>query len=274
MAKKKIKQITRKLNVISVIMNPHPKGIYVETFKKVYESEKKVNQLGRKTGFLLSFRESDHFCYGTIGLYTDFNAAKEWIDLVTNQAVAIDQKMFDRYKPEFVTVPYIFIEDKHLFVFVSNNMSPGTAKRFLEHLLHGETGDSELEVVIKPDQKALDSILNDPNLVELVLTITVPNSDENSDAQKRLEDKLKKRQVHTYIEKHVAEKSKSIKPDNELRSVAQIAAETGEVDAKIQDGRKKVPVSTSQFPLTTYMKYNPESQDLFEEILNSITKVL
>jgi hypothetical protein len=162
--------------------------------------------------------------------------------------------------PNFRSFNFVFLEDKHLLVIEYENelgqhFGPKSAQRvfsflFSEPYFGEET--PEVNVTVVPSYEALEKIYGINRLRHLEIFIIRPNADDLSEETGRILDRLVKQGAKSQkLELQKRARVKTLKPDDETRTLAEIAASNGYVkgDGLDEEG-KPVHESTESHPKT------------------------
>ena len=275
-SKKRKRLRVRKVNALNIVINPHPDGRYVELFQAAMRKKIVFPFFGQRTGFVSTFRkDTGTFYRGTLALFTDIDLARKWLDFQTGEEASEDDlkkiAIPQNLRPEYQPVSFIFETKKHRMLFVSNGLGIASARKLMAGLL----GDSELlnegdqlEVTIVQDEDNLEQMLSEPNILELTIELNLPNADDLADAEKELYERLRKMKSSRLVETITADNGKSLEPDEEAKQLSHVALSNGKVMTKVRTDKGTVPRSTTEFPKTRRLAYDPESGTEFDALIS------
>lgn len=134
-----------------------------------------------------------------------------------------------------------------------------------------------VHVNVETSQRDLEKILNSEGIRSLMLKINAPNPDGFWDDEEFFEEKLKKMNASSVdiifsVPKH---KTSNIKPDEDVKRIALVAASNGYVAASIKrEGGKTREVSTRNYPIQEDYRYSPNKQTRWAAFVDGGLKLL
>lgn len=275
-SKKRTSLRVRKVNALNIVINPHPEGRYVELFQTAVSERIVFPFFGQRTGFISTFRkDSGTFYKGTLALFTDIDLARRWLDFQTGEEASEDDlkkiAIPKNLRPEYKQIPFIFDAKRHRMLFVSTGLGTASARKLMAGLL----GDSDLlnegdqlEVTVVQDEDSLETMLSEQNILELTIELNLPNADDLADAEKELYDRLRKMKSSKLVETITADNGKSLEPDKEAKQLSHVALANGKVVTKVRTDRGTVARSTTEFPKTRRLAFDPQSTTEFDALIS------
>ncbi len=274
-SKKRKRLRVRKVNALNIVINPHPDGRYVELFQAAMRKKIVFPFFGQRTGFVSTFRKDGTFYRGTLALFTDIDLARKWLDFQTGEEASEDDlkkiAIPQNLRPEYQPISFIFDAKKHRMLFVSNGLGIASAKKLIAGLLGDadllNEGD-QLEVTVVQDEDNLEQMLSERNILELTIELNLPNADDLADTEKELYERLRKMKSSRLVETITADNGKSLEPDREAKQLSHVALSNGKVTTKVRTDKGTIPRSTTEFPKTRRLAYDPESTTEFDALIS------
>nr|VFK44989.1 MAG: protein of unknown function (DUF4747) [Candidatus Kentron sp. TC] len=136
----------------------------------------------------------------------------------------------------------------------------------------------EISVVVEPVEDALDKIFRMPHLRKLEIQINRPNSDPLHEYEKKFAARLKNQHAGKMRQDLTAKRNESLAPDDETRSLADLAQSNGYVRGlgTDQDG-KPSEENTKEHPWQERVSYDPNTSirgDIFMDKARSMMRYL
>ncbi|MEX0143657.1 DUF4747 family protein [Massilia sp. LMS1-1-1.1] len=227
-------------------------------------------------------REPTAGIYGHLYRFLDVDPAHPWFNIKNHKKASNSEvelvNIPDELKPGLVEIPYVFDVKKHCLYFVAHekdaDLSPGMVLRLLTSLCK----DSKIverfgivDITVVTDKAQLSEMLSWPVIRNLTLVLDRPNPTEEEDEAYFYEKMAKRGVAQEVITYKKAPEAASIVPDEEMKILARIAADNGEV--KISGKNKErwsAKASSKDFPLAIKSKYNPVIQTLMDALKNVV----
>ena len=241
-----------KISALNVAMHkPHSPQRYVALLKDA----KRLNALiplGALHGAMLgSLDGTDDYSKGSmltgeIFRFVKLDASEPWFNLQTSEAASDDDmggvSIPNHLLPHLQRIEYAFRPDTHELWFISqdrkNRLGAQAAVTFFQRifdLVYRQGNCTQVEVTALPDIDTLEKMLSLSILQRMTIDLKRPNADDGAGEEtrwlKKLEDQGIRRQETTLI----ASAGESIKPDEETRALAQVAARNGSVSVVGKD---------------------------------------
>ncbi len=283
------------IGAVNITVQPHSPEIYLSLFKDAFALKAKVHIFGDQYGLLARLNKVDRDqeepgpITGEIYKFTDIDKNAQWLNLETNGFATEDDigsvKIPPNLKPNSSRFSYVFFPKQHLFFYEGNSekklFGPSNAERFVERLFtHDEIQKKygKVDVTHITDFDKLTEALSIKTKEKIEMVIKIPNPDDHSEAEKQVLERMKKRNVSIFEEKHIATKGLSIEMDNELEMTAHIAAKNGSLLIKGKDiDLKPIEYSTVKHPWRLTRFYDPKVEspiEMFTRISNSMKDII
>jgi len=256
--------------------SPHNAERYVALFRRAYKSKRAVRLRGDFAGMLGSLRVEDidghDIVTGEFYKFFDLKLDGQWFNTLEQKA-AEDTELAeihipDHLKPHFQIFPFVFFPAKHRLFFIAKdqyeNFSPGQAQKLLsvifeEYSFVREFG--EIEIIVEPNADTLQRIFSMPRLKSLHIEVIPPNPDDLEEAERKLFEKMHRLGANKQTVELTSKESSGLSPDQELKTLAEIAQSNGKVDGRGEDeAGQTIYVSTADHPMLTKVAYDPSTQ--------------
>lgn len=250
------------VSALNISANPHPEGIYIRLLTKA--AGKRVKYRGNDWAKItkpVADRDHDGVYTGRILAWTEIDTASPWLDDEKDDVLSDEDKaeisIPRKAKPNYKVFNYVFRTEKHRLYFEMKNefgdmFGPTVAERLFTNLLFApaKTEKVDVDVTIVPKSGAVSTVLGLPGLRQLHIRLIVPNADTTDEQKrrrvlKRLEDADAKQLDETYVKKAGAPR---LIATEEIREMAEVAAENGFVEGVGRRNGKRVEVSTTKLP--------------------------
>lgn len=177
---------------------------------------------------------------GEIYRFVNIDPNEPWFNIQTSQPATSDEmgavSIPSHLRAHLQTIPFVFDAKRHLLWFISkdkkSSLGPLHAQRFFQHILSKTATEHQLpavEVTVLPTQNALDEIFGIYTLTHLVIELKRPNPDDGASATRAILRRMQEQGIRTTRTQHTAAPNQSIKPDDETRQLAEVAAMNGSV---------------------------------------------
>lgn len=265
----------RKIEIsgLNIVTQPHTPDGYVKLFKKIAKERKPIKVRGNDCLMVSSARplDTNDWTKGIVGeiiKFSEIEQDRNWVNVKNGKFLedGLEPDLPQDLRPNGASFPYIFYPKRkghsHKLFYVSHyrnhkgkydNLSPNMLKKMFDSLfmiIKLESEYESIEVTVLPDNDALNSIFKIPSLYKLELVIKAPNPDDLADAEREIFQRMDGMNVSETYQEFKSQKSASIKPDEDLKIKARVAANNGYVKGygKDIDGTK-VEQSTKEIPL-------------------------
>lgn len=283
----------RRLHVqaLNIACTPHPDGVYLKLFKKIYSLKRAVRVHGpRHARFSgrLEHRPAEglhrEMLYGYIRTFTRIDANGAWFDEQEDRNIeeadreairsAIQLRQPDSRLFRFafdIKIHRMFIESFNS----EGSFSATLALRMMERFAQSDEIVSTFEhvhVSVVPDPTVLDQILASDRLRTLRVVMTAPNPDGNESLEDEVVARFEARQVRRHEQRLVAKEGSAIQLDEELRTEAKVAADNGFVEATLPG--LSTPLSTRDVPLVVSDRFDTKTEQevrVFERLVSAMS---
>jgi hypothetical protein len=205
---------------------------------------------------------------GAIGKYTDIPEDSDWLD-TQSLTVADDDKMDsiiipDTLKPNYQAFLFALFPEDHIIAFESYSLSKSLSAKSVEKWLKLVTAQpaitsqfGRIEVNVVPDYDILETIISSETLRQINILIEMPNPDDyNLDVFQNAEERLRSLNAKTEELTYTAQLSEFLTLDDKTKELAKVAAENGQVKARVKNGNVITPLSTTSHPLEVTDAYD------------------
>lgn len=259
------------------MQTPHSVGSYVELFEVVRRQQAlvKIDALrAAMIGPVSNYDDEMEFgpIIGEIYYFIKISQNEPWFNMVARAPASPSElksiSLPTHLLPHLKIIPFIFMPRSHKLYFsskISNaSLSTQRAKKIFEGLFDAASEANKfpsVNITVIPDRETLDKIFNIHKLKTLEITLSPPNPDDSEDDHIKLLKKLDS--MHAKKETRVlhAKYGESLRPDDETRTMAMVAAENGKVVGKGKDENGvNVEESTEGHPWMRSLRYNPDRQ--------------
>jgi hypothetical protein len=262
------------LGALNIAADPHPEDIYRRLFQAAANREVHLRGSDYAKVTAPQDRETDPpSFYGRVLVWTEIDKNGKWLNQKKNEEATSEDKakisIPEGIDPNFRSFNFVFLEKQHLLVLeyqneLSQSFGPKSAERvfstlFSEDYFGEDTPDVSVTVV--PSTDALEKIYNIPRLRHLEIFIIRPNADDLTDATGKVLDRLIKQGAKSQkLELQKKAKVKSLKPDNDTKALAAVAATNGHVSGNgFDENGKPVFESTEKHPKTVALEVSGTS---------------
>jgi hypothetical protein len=272
------------VGALNIVASPHPPGVYRTILKAV--ADKEVHLWGSDMAKITEFREFDDDpdrLQGRILVWAEIDIDGKWLNKKKNVEATPDEKQViakaipSDFEPNFRSFNYVFVESKHRMVVEFRNelgqqLGPSRAEKLFERLFEHylPKGSPNVEVTVIPKDDSLDNIYKIPGLRWLEIVVKRPNADDVESDAARVLGKLEGQGARSQkLELTKAAGVKQLKPDEDTKALAAVAAENGYVagEGKDADG-KPIFESTKKHP-KVYV-FDVEGQTSFGTFLTGL----
>lgn len=270
------------IGAINITMHPHSPEKYLELFQITYQLRYSVNIFGDQHGLLAGCfklvrdQKEPGPITGDIFKYTSIDKTAQWFNIDTNDFATEDDVgviyIPENLKPNSARFSYIFFPKEHLIFYEGyydgNSFGPKNAERFFNRIFsHQSIIDKfgNISVTHIPAINKLSEALKIPVKERIEMVIKRPNPDSHAEAERKVMERMKARNVGIYEQKYKASRGESITMDEELETMAYISSKNGHFYIKGKDANSKPQeYSTEKHPFVTTEYYNPSIESSFE----------
>lgn len=201
---------------------------------------------------------------------------KEEADKLSRNQIFIPENL----KPHLQRFPFVFFPEGHRFHFLTREgnraFSAWAMGEYLDRLLNDPSLHkfSPVNITVEPAKETVSKIFEIHSLHRLEIELTRPNADDHNNEELRFLDKLAQQDAKRLEIKLVSDNGKSLKPDEETRAIARVAASNGHVTGTgYSSDRRKITISTQSHPLIGQDIYNPSTQSTVDALRSIATSL-
>jgi len=282
---------TIRVGAINITTHPHSPQGYLDLLNAIYKVRQPVKIQGKHHAHFgrMTPLSSDPLdgVTGEFHKYFNLDVDGKWFNVedlkAANERDVAKINIPDNLKPDFEGFRYVFFPKSHRLFFEvqayrTSQLSPRHVEKLLTTLFSlpsiVETF-GEVDVVIEPEAEKLEEILAMHRLRRLEIQVTRPNQDELSKAEKevfrRLDEEFAVRET-TILH---AQPGKSLKPNNDTRTVARVAASNGKVIGEgTNENNRAVKESTQDHPWIEARQYHPSVENEFDVFVEKAKSML
>lgn len=255
---------------VNISLPDTSRDMYSAFFKNLYLSKRNIQVRGSEYVMLTSISSPtsiDPVFSGTFARFTEIDPNMPWFDIDSlseaDENAMDDVKIPENLRPNYSPFYYIFDPSIHLFIFEArgggHRVSPNQVEKFLRKLVNLVSPDAGASVNLISDKSSIQRILSIPRLRHLEIIVELPNPDENSEAEKRIKDRLREQNARRLTENLDALPGQSLVPDDQTIELAEVASSNGTVVGRGTDGGVPVEISTKSYPLKRSLRYDPDA---------------
>lgn len=249
----------------------HAPEEYTEFWKQLHRLRGTVTRSSNTLmiGEARSEDKEDHraLIYGNFYRFLDVKPDDPWFNIQTRKKASDEDvekvNIPIELKPNLVEIPYVFDVVKHKLYFVSKekdiHVSATTIHNFLSNLCERASivaRFGKIDLTVMTDKGQVDELLSWPVIRTLTIKIDRPNPNDYDD-EAAFYEKLNRR--HAESETRIYKKAAteiSLVPDAEIRSLAHIAADNGEVEVSGKNKKlSSTTASSKNFPMRIVASY-------------------
>lgn len=252
----------RQINI--AMHDPHSAQAYVDLFAKTYRM-RRVFKRGRADGYMLGALYNPHLAVaenelrGEFYRFTNIDPDAPWFNTQTGKPADEDESgridIPRNLQPNLEIVPFIFKPREHRLWYIGKDrktaLGPRIAESLLQTLFNSTVQVNNLpavEVTVIPDKAAVKKVLGLHRMTRLTITFKRPNPDDAHDVERRILEKMRKRNVTRMVEVMTSKGDQGIVTDDDLSAEAQAAAINGVVVSEGYDnaGRRAKESTTNK----------------------------
>lgn len=277
---------TISIAVLNIVMNkPHSPEGYEKLIRAAFKLEERIPLAGNTKcllGELKPEKEGD-IVIGSLYKFIEINAAGDWFDANTKKKATTDEvdkiAIPRNLLPDFKSIGFAFNIKTHQFWYIQkdrkNNIGSTHITKFLQKLFDKTTHKLQLPLVTVtsiPKKSTVIDILNNPTLFELTIVLKHSNGDD-TDWGARVDDTLTERNIDVRKTTDRNINHEPIKPTEEDRQIAMVAADQGYVTGRIISANKKIkPISTVDNPMIEKFTLNDDVQLASDVLVERATR--
>jgi hypothetical protein len=268
------------IGVLNLAMHaPHSEERYSELIEALFATKHSVTTRGASKmmiGRLYSgsgVTDDSDLVSGEIYTFFNLDARLPWLNTDRSEEALEDEvkEVFipENLKPHFSKFAFVFILSTHrMYIQLrSGRRSLGiqaAATGIARLLAMPDLEDyAPVDVTVEPSKDVVDRIFEMPFLRKLHIELLRPNPDDGHRDERRLLARLESASASKMSEDWVSERESSLRPDEEIKTLARIAASNGFVEASGKDlNNAPTSISTRESPLIEKVLFNPRESSL------------
>lgn len=253
------------LGALNISADPHPEGIYRRFFAAA--ANRVVHLRGSDYAKITEPQDrgtDPPSFYGRVLVWTEINKDGKWLNQKKNEEATPAEKakiqIPEDIDPNFRSFNFVFVENAHRLVLEYENelgqhFGPKSADRVFSFLLSEKYfGDEtpEVSITVVPSSEVLDRIYNIYRLRRFEIFVMRQNADDLTDEVGRVLDRLVKQGAKSQkLELAKRARIKTLKPDDDMKTLAEVATTNGYVAGEgVDEDGKPVHESTEKHPKT------------------------
>lgn len=271
---------------VNIVAHEHPAGVYERLIVEAFGLQLALPVHGDRHALIVSVAPSRELTIsgkkvmrGTLSTFLDLDMDAPWFDLQNLKVTTEDRRreiqIPESLRPNMADFHFVLDPATHILVCQAQTVISGRRKHTVKltgNMLASFLGElfsrpaikkefGEIEVTPVPDQQSVDAILS-AKIKKLHIVLRTPNPDDLDEAQRRIKKRMKSLKARQIEEIVSAEEGDFVSPDDDLLSMARVAALNGRVDATIQQQNGKVvAASTRMTPALFEINRDPRETD-------------
>ncbi len=216
--------------------------------------------------------EANNIVTGAITTFIKFDGDGNWFN-AADMAEATEQDISEIHIPQNLfpnaaSFYFYFDVQEHKIYFQTyskgKTITPGSALRFFRGFaersdIADEFGVAKINIV--QDKYSLKEMFSIKRIKEINITIAKPNTDIfDDDFEINIEKHLEQTGSREISVSYKSEGNGSIKPDDDIKKISQVALENGTVEVVGRDERGAVRLNSEDFPKELHDRYDPDEQ--------------
>jgi len=272
------KSIRFPVGVLNISMEaPHSPERYVQLLETIHSLRRIVSARGTTGAIIGSLwpinkNSPEDGLSGEFYTFIQLNPGESWFDIEKkDEASADDRKEInipDKLKPHLARFPFVFFPKGHrlylrLETEKKRKFGVKAAQAVIRRLLVSKeiAKFGKIEVTVEPDKNVLQEIFEIRELNSLKIELVRPNPDDHGSMEKRLLDRLNAQNSAKMTVTLSAAGSDGLKPDEEMKGLAQVAASNGYVHGRGRNAAGQIiNMSTRNDPWIEYFDHDANIQ--------------
>lgn len=265
---------------LNIAMADHQNQSYQKLLESIRRNRLFVRYHGDRGAMLTSVIQPDNLgsgeiLVGTVSTFLNVDPNDNWLNTETGRPAEDDDirelVLPEHLKPGRKTFNFLFYAEYHRLFFTTRSpegwlVSPQSMRKIFERFFLNpdvEERFGPIEVTAEPQTDALERIFSINQLKRLSISLVPPNADDHDEEEERLLRRLRDQNAREHNEELVAEKGKSLNPDDETRTTARVAKSNGYVEAKGRDENNDPDsYSTKEHPMIERAEYDPDTETI------------
>lgn len=276
---------------LNIVTHPHSPENYVKLFRSLFRQTLSIYVRKNQKVMLGEMRpvvtgqDLVNGIFGRIYEYDQIDPNAPWFNVEKNEVATEDEiaqiAIPEELKPNLAFFEYVFYPKTHKLYFITSfsyeSLSPNYVEKLFLRLIGLpiiEKNFGKVEVTVLPDISQLDKIFSIHRLAKLTIDVVKPNPDDNADAEEEVFKRLEQENARRIVQVLVAEPNESIKPNEDTKLLAKVAASNGKVEAiGFNNAGEKVEESTVTKPWKEPVTYDPDETTLTDKFLSFTSEI-
>jgi len=268
------------VSALNIVLHPHNEDLYIDLLMTIFNLKETMSIRG-VTAITLGACDDNHessegrCLHGVIYKFIKLDPDEPWYNVNTRSEAEKNEKnsisIPEHLKPHLEEFPFVFYPEGHRIYFISKKSNKYLPPSFLLSFFEKITKYPEfsrfksIKFTIEPEQYLVDEILSLERIKKLYIDVYQPNPDDHSSAEEKMQARLKSLNSSHIETIYTEADSSGIKPDDETKVMAKIAASNGNVTAKGVDSSGKLKeLSTKDHHMSKEICYR---ESLVEKLL-------
>jgi len=278
------------IGAINITMHPHSPLDYVKLFKDARKMECFSKMSKDKAGLIAKVNYQDKSkgktspITGDLYRFSHIDTNGNWFNTLTNQHAEEDEldavNIPEHLKPNSSRFSYLFFPESHVLFYESyydgHTLGSQSALKLIEGVLNDERLVKKygvVDVTIIPCKENLSEALSIPSMNKLTMLIKRPNPDGLKKAEQKVLNRFNAQNIAKYKHELVAVPGISLEPDEDTKTLANIAAKNGSVGVIGRDQQDHpIEYKTENHPWTIAEYYNPKIETAYNTFSNAVFK--
>ncbi|MDP0501845.1 MAG: DUF4747 family protein [Verrucomicrobiota bacterium JB022] len=278
------------LSALNLVTHPHSSQSYKSIFSAALKLRQPIRIRGIRYGILKSAfqngKEENSLIYGEIYTFTRIGPS-DWFHFEEGEPLTEEEaeqiQIPEGVVPHLKRIGYVFIPEKHLFVFVTTDnvlgsISESMMRDYISELFNDnrivQSADyASVDVNLVQSTASLDRIFS-LKIEKLKIELNRPN-DTGDDIEKTIEEEMEEQNIGRSKLELTAKKGNSITPNTRTKKLMRAALTNGRVQARgLDEEDDKRSEDTAESPVRENYQYDAHSeQTYFDFLIESARKL-
>lgn len=272
------------IGVLNVTAHPHSPEIYLSIFREALDLRQQVKVRGASHVAIRGFRGiNEDAAGGIVGTFYKFDIIDQdtpWVNL-ESYLPELDEDgnpvrpVPGHLAPNLRVIPFVFFPNGHRLYYETKHLSPAELARSLYKMFNVSQMRErfgEVNIVTEQTSEQLARILKIEVLSKLEIFINLPNPDDLSGLEARVQERLRRQQARKYREEFTSKDG--LLPDEETVATMHVALSNGFVKAEGREDGRRVSESTQNHPVRIKAQYDPRGTNLEQSLISAASSHL
>lgn len=271
--------------ILNMVIHPHSDELYTVLFRDVFQLRRRVKVRGSDHILIGNYRtdENNISCIiGNLYKFVDIDPTATWLDTFNlTPALDVDGEPINpipsNLAPNLRMIPFVFFINGHRLFYDKDYLSPLSASKAIYALFNQPEifeKYGEVMVSLESTDESIQQIMRIPSLTKLNIFIGLPNPDDLSELEQRVEERIRNQKARKYKQEYTGTREEGLQPDEETEAVMRLALSNGYVNAEGWEDNTKIEKSTLSHPKVIKEKYNPEAITAHQFLINIGQRIL